>query len=479
MSPPRWRAVAVANRLRQSRRLPIRWRLTLWYLALLTVTLGIFGVGIYAGMRYRLHASFDDQLRDQAAVTLGAVRFEGGVPVLDPGISGDEGREYFVRLLGADREVLADTRYDGYDVAMDAAAITAALAGRSSTRTTHADTDELLRIVTLPVWDGDRIAGVLEVGLDRNEIDEAVGELLAALALAVPVTLAAAAAASYALAGRALRPVAAITGLAAQIGGRDLHARLNLDLPDDELGRLARTFDDMLARIEDAFERQRRFTGDAAHELRTPLTLMRSQLDITRARRRTPEEYEAALDDLDSDLDRITGLVARLLTIARADSGRMSPERDSLDFAAIVRITTDQYAPIADTAGIELKLEAKPAPCDADTGMIVQVLVNLLDNAVAHTPPGGTITVGCDTAGATTRLWVVDTGSGIPAEHVERVFDRFYRVDFGRTRALGGSGLGLAICRVIAEAHGGAITLTSQVSQGTRVDLTIPSRTVA
>src|SRR5215204_311398 len=254
-----------------------------------------------------------------------------------------------------------------------------------------------------------------------------------------------------------------ITDLAAGIDGDDLRARLNLELPDDELGRLARTFDGMLARIEDAFERQRRFTGDAAHELRTPLSLMRSQLDITRARRRTPEEYEAALTDLDDDLDRITGLAVNLLAIARSDEGRMFPERDPLDLANLVRVTTDQYAPIAQTAGIQLGVEADPTPCLADAGMIVQVLVNLLDNAVTHTPPGGTITVGCDTTGAAARIFVIDTGSGIPEEHVRRVFDRFYRVDFGRTRAMGGTGLGLAICRMIADAHGGAITLTSQV----------------
>ncbi len=465
----------VSARLGRLRRLPIRWRLTLWYAALMTVTLAVFGVAIYAGMRYRLYDSFDEQLQNHAAVTLGAVRFEEGVPVLDPGISGDNGREYFVRLVGDDGfKVLADTRYDGKDIALDAAAIAAALDGRSGVRTSRADTDELLRVVTLPVRDGERIAGVLEVGLDRNEIDDTIGELLFALALTVPVALAVAIAAGYALAGRALRPVAAITDLAARIGGRDLHARLDLDLPDDELGRLARTFDGMLARIEEAFERQRRFTGDAAHELRTPLSLMRSQLDVTRARRRTVEDYEVVLADLDGDLERITDLVARLLTVARADSGHLLPEREPLDLAVIVRLVLDQYAGQADAAGVLLDDETAPTPCVADAGMMIQVLVNLLDNALAHTPTGGRIAAGCAPGGDMARLWVADTGSGIPAEHVERVFDRFYRVDFGRTRAMGGTGLGLAICRAIAEAHGGSVRLSSTVGTGTRAEVVVP-----
>ena len=461
--------------LRIPRRLTIRWRLTIWYVALLMTTLAVFGIGVYTGMRHRLYESFDDQLRDQAAVTLGAVRIDSGKPQLDPGISGDDGHEYYVRLLSADGEILADTGYDGYPIPISQTAIAEALAGHSGVRTNMAASDESLRIVTLPVRNGGQIAGVLEVGLDRNEIDDAVQELLATLSLAIPLALAIAAGAGYLLAGRALRPVAAITDLAARIGERDLHARLNLDLANDELGRLAQTIDGMLARIEDAFERQRRFTGDAAHELRTPLSLMRSQLDVTRARRRTPEEYEGALDDLDSDLTRLTSLVVRLLTVARADSGGMIPVREPLDLAKLVRLLLDQYETAATEAGILLERQAPPTPCFADADMVLQVLVNLLDNAMAHTPNGGTITVGCGSDGATARLWVSDTGAGIPPEHAGRVFDRFYRVDFGRTRAIGGTGLGLAICRAIAEAHGGSIDLVGKVDQGTRVEMLIPS----
>jgi heavy metal sensor kinase len=266
--------------------------------------------------------------------------------------------------------------------------------------------------------------------------------------------------------------VAEVTALAERVSATDLHARLNLDLPDDELGRLARTFDLMLARMEDAFARQRRFTGDAAHELRTPLSLMRSRVDLALARPRDGEEYRAALRELDTDLQRLTVLVGRLLTLARADEGTLTLDRVDVDLQELCSLVLEQFAGPAGAAGVTLRDESEPARVVADEDRLVQVLVNLVDNALAHTPAGGTIAVGCrrEASGAV-RLWVVDTGRGIPAEHRERVFDRFYRVETGRAvaTAAGGAGLGLSISRAIVEAHGGTIELTSDVGVGTRV----------
>ena len=449
---------------------PIRRRLTLWYAALLAATVLLLGVGLYLGLRHRLHAGFDQQLGNQAAVTLATVRVQDGRPSLDATTAGTQDLDYFVRLFGADGEALLDTGFDGVAVPLDGRAVAAALAGSRQMATVAAE-DETLRVLTLPVRDGERVVGALQVGLEREDLDEVLAELLGALALAVPVAVVVAAGFGYVLAGRALAPVAAITALAGKIGGRDLHARLNLALPDDELGRLARTFDGMLDRIEDAFERQRRFTGDAAHELRTPLTLMRSQLDVTLTHRRTPAEYEESLLDLGIDLERLTGLVGTLLTLARADSGRLVPEFAPLDLEEPVRVVLDQYRPLAAEAGVALRNEAEPTPVVGDHDLLVQILVNLIANALAHTPAGGSIAAGCRVEGDLVRLWVSDSGAGIAPEHQARVFDRFYRVDAGRTRARGGSGLGLAICKAIAEAHDGTIGLRSAPGQGTTVEV--------
>ena len=319
------------------------------------------------------------------------------------------------------------------------------------------------------------VVGALQVGLDRDEIDEVLDHLTSLLALAAPLALAGAGWAGYVLAARALAPVADITNLAASISGKDLHARLNLNLPDDELGRLARTFDGMLSRIEDAFEQQRRFTTDAAHELRTPLSLMRSQIELALSQSRTTDEYREALSETEGDLTRLTGLVATLLTLARADTNRLSLEAARFDLADTVGTVVGLYAPLAEQASVKLHDTAAPTPLVADEDLLVQVLVNLLDNALAHTPAGGSVTVGCRRDGTFARLWVEDTGAGIAAEHQARVFDRFYRVDAGRTRGAGGTGLGLAMCRAITEAHGGTIELSSRPGIGTRVEVVVPA----
>ena len=283
-----------------------------------------------------------------------------------------------------------------------------------------------------------------------------------------------AAAGGYLLAGRALRPVATITDLAARIGAGDLRSRLNLDLPDDELGRLARTFDAMLARIDDAFERQRRFTDDAAHELRTPLSMMRSQVDLTLARPRSTGAYREALQAVDGDIARMTALVGTLLTLARSDAGQLAAERAPFDLADTVRLVLEQYAPVAEEAGVALRDETAPAPLVADEDLLMQLLVNLIDNALAHTPPGArwSLAAGRTMAGST-------SGSAIPARGSPRsTRTGSSTASTGSTPAAAatgeGQGWGLAICKAIAEAHGGTIGLTSRLGSGTRVEIVLP-----
>jgi heavy metal sensor kinase len=460
------------------RRVPVRLRLTLWFATLLAAALALVGVILVVGLRQRLYADFDDKLSSQAAITLATVQVRNGVPELATQAVEEQAGEYFLRLLDANGRVLVDNGSALGNVPLDRAAVSAALAGLTSIGSAAVGDNESLRIITLPVrrnGDAGDIVGVLQVGLDRQDLDDILNQFATSFALLAPLGLVVASGGGYFLAGRALAPVAAITDLAAGVEARDLHARLNLDLPNDELGRLARTFDAMLARIEDAFDRQRRFTGDAAHELRTPLSLMRSQIDLALARPRSAEDYREALRALDDDLERMTGLVAALLSLARADAGRLPIEPVPFDLAETVAATVEQFRGVAIEAQVELRDEAMPTPLVADEDLLVQALVNLIANAVAHTPPGGVVTVGCRRIETSVRLWVSDTGFGIPIEHQARVFDRFYRVDSGRTRASGGAGLGLAICQAIAEAHDGAVLLNSQPGRGTRVEVVVPA----
>jgi two-component system OmpR family sensor kinase len=462
----------VTNRLR---RLPIRLRLTVWYGVLLAAVMVLFGVALWIGLRVRLDGAFDDQLRDQAALTLAAVETQGGTLSLNAGeLLAARQIGSFVRLIGRDGQVIADTSPPGSAIPLDQGDVRAALAGETRFSSVEVG-DRPVRMVTIPVTASGAVAGVLQVGMSRSEIDEVMNEVLVAILIAAPAAVLAALGGGYLLARRALAPVAAITRLAAGIGGgNDLHARLGLTLPDDELGHLAATFDGMLDRIEAAFERQRRFTGDAAHELRTPLMLMRGRIDLARERPRSSADYLAALDGLDSDLVRLTDVVGALLMLARSDTGRLTIERDAFDLAETMGWVAQQYAESAEAAGVELRAAVTATPVEGDEDLIMQVLVNLVDNALAHTSPGDVVTLGCQATSDSVQFWVADTGTGIAPEHQERVFDRFYRADPGRARHAGGIGLGLSLCRAIAEAHGGRIALTSELGHGTRVEVRLP-----
>lgn len=456
-----------------SDRLPIRWRLTIWYALLFAAAMVIFGAGVYIALQQRLLEAFDDQLADQAALVHAVIQSESGELTVSGQIDpGDD--DLFVRVFNAEGQVVAGTLGALDTSVRRTRSVSAALRGRTAFADLTFD-HERLRLVTIPVRaGGGAIIGALQVGLSPDDVSEALREVASAFAVAAPLALLGAIGAGYVLAGRALRPVSRITELAASIGGDELNARLNLTLPDDEVGRLARTFDGMLERIEDAFERQKRFTGDAAHELRTPLSLMRSQVDLALARPRSAAEYQEALRALDGDLARMTGLVATLLTLARADVGHLQAERTTFDLADTIDLIVEQYAPLAEAVGVTIVADTTPATLAADEDLLLQALVNLVDNALAHTPPDGRITVGCRRAGEGVELWVADSGTGIAPQHQGRVFDRFYRADVGRAREHGGAGLGLAICAAIADAHGGSIALTSEPGRGTRVVMRLP-----
>jgi methyl-accepting chemotaxis protein len=268
------------------RRIPIRWRLSLWYTALTALVLALFSFAIYQGLETQLADQLDEDLRSQAALAAASVTFGSGNAILEAAYRDQLSEEALLWVIAPDGVVLLSIRGSELEEAppeMDH--LGRALDGKTTLETV-AGNGESLRVITVPIRARDqfgstnRVISALQLAYSRDRITDTVELLLTALLVVAPVGIAISALTGYWLAGRALRPVADITHLAGQIDGDDLGSRLNLDLPDDELGRLASTFDSMLVRIDEAFQRQRQFTGDAAHELRTPLALMRSQIDL-------------------------------------------------------------------------------------------------------------------------------------------------------------------------------------------------------
>ena len=305
-------------------------------------------------------------------------------------------------------------------------------------------------------------------------LQESVDRLRLLLLIAVPAALALAGGGGWLLTGKALWPVASMTRQAGAIGTDDLHERVSVPPAHDELALLAETLNTMLDRIERGVTEQRRFLADASHELRTPLAILRAELEVGLRDAHRSNGSAEVLESSIEEVDRMSGIVEGLLTLARADEGRLELLREPVDLGEVAAAVVAKLRPIAEAKRIALTLEGEGPEVVADRARIVQVVTNLLDNAITYTGPGGTIQVRVWQTSDEAGLSVRDSGLGIARTALPRVFDRFFRADMGRSRTGGGSGLGLAICKELAEAHVGRIEAESELGVGSRFAVMLP-----
>lgn len=311
--------------------------------------------------------------------------------------------------------------------------------------------------------------------------EESVHQTLNTLALIIllilPMAVAISLAIGYAIAGRVLAPISAITRKAEEIGAENLSERLPVGEGDDEFSRLASVFNQTFARIEDSFGKLRRFTADASHELRTPLAAIRS---IGETALHTPEDQmnsREAISSILEESDRLRQLVDALLVLSRADSGGTNLRREPVDLAALAHETAEFLGVLAEEKHQAIKcVEIAHVTAMIDRASVRQALTNLLDNAIKYAPPGSDINI---TIGATPTdeafVEIADYGAGIPEADLQRIFDRFYRVDKGRSRELGGAGLGLAITKWAVESNGGRIDVVSTLGHGSLFRVIFPN----
>jgi heavy metal sensor kinase len=451
----------------------IRVRLTLWYVALLALILLVFSGVLYVSLSRSLSEELDMTLSAEAARLITSVDFEDGA--LHLGAGPDNLRIGTVATLSdaSGTHLLVYDPRQPLPVLPDP--LNAAAHGRATFATASFQDGTEWRVMTTPVIENGTTIAILRVGRPVAEVNATLRQLALLLALAVPFTLLVASAGGLFLAGRALDPIDRITRAAAAISGDDLSRRLGFRGSRDEVGRLAATFDRMLDRLDRSFRRQRQFTADASHELRTPLTMLASEIDVALQRTRTPAEYEDLLRSLREDTARMSQLVAELLTLARADAGQQLLTREELDLGEVAGSVVLAMQPLAMQRGVKLLEHIdSPVPVAGDQTRLTQLLMNLVDNGLRYTPEGGMVSVSVRVNGEWAELRVEDTGSGIAAEHLPHLFERFYRADQARARSEGGAGLGLAIVQWIAQAHGGQITVNSGPGQGSAFTVQIP-----
>ena len=457
--------------------LSIRAKLTLWYLGIAAAVLMAFAVAIYLYLSRGLLAAIDTSLHNQAARIARAVAHpleidepnQSGALMLTP---------QFVSVVDKNGEV-SDQIIDreGRQVPVLRPSLDrAASEGGPQYDEVSIAPGESARVITWPARDEEGEMFFVVVGQSLKELHQAQRQLLVLLAISNPIALLLASVGGLWIANKALRPVDRLTRAAEHIGRGNLSERVEETGAKDEIGRLAATFNEMISKLEQAFQHERRFTADASHELKTPLAILRGDIEVALRRDRAPEEYRRVLASSLEEIARLTKLTDDLLTLARSDAGEVMLEMGPVRIDRLAREVCDYLAPLSDTAGVSLDYQVPDSPIliEGDASRIKQLIVNLLDNAIKYTPAGGEVRLDLKAEGETALLAVSDTGRGIPSEAMPRVFERFYRQSDPRDLRAGGFGLGLAISKWIVDSHQGTIEVSSKPGIGSQFIVRLP-----
>jgi heavy metal sensor kinase len=439
----------------------VRGKLTLWYTLALVLIVLAFSASVFFFVKDRFFRQFDRELGREFALIAGEIAEDSGdLAEIEP-----EGSPRIFTVFRGDKAAYMSAPFQKAGLAEIPPGQGAGV------RTVRSQSGERFRLQTGTVKGGQ----VLVVAMDEEPVRKNLGSLLAILAFALPVALLLAAVGGYVLAGRMLAPVGAMARRARTIGAENLSERLPVANPDDELGRLASAFNQTLARLENAFERLRRFTADASHELRTPLTAIRSVGEVALQENLDAAAYRDRIGSMLEESARLTHLVESLLDLTRADSGRLLVNRKPCDLAALVGKAAEDMRILAEERDQTLTADLPTgARASVDEGLLRQAVVNILDNAIKYTPPGGSVSVALTDRPGVVVIEVADSGPGIPAAHREKIFDRFYRIERDRSRDAGGAGLGLAIARWAVEANGGAIEVLDRAPHGSVFRIVLP-----
>jgi heavy metal sensor kinase len=448
-------------------------RLTAWYSLILALSLCLFGAIAYFAMGQSIRATIDSGLRQRIQAVRDIIKEDApnGLAAVQ-----DEFRELADSEGAGARLRVA---YDSGALIYASPDLQVALEPRRAQSVPRPFTGKLgdarFRFQREKIEvDGTRYD--VEVASSMQDFDRALERFRVVLYSAAPAFLILAALGGYWLSRRALAPVDEITCAARTIGAQDLSRRLAVPRSSDELQRLADTLNEMLARLEAAFQRVTQFTADASHELRSPVSVMRTSAELALRKPRSEAEYREALSRILGESERVSRLIEQLLLLARADSGSAALPMTRIDLNSPLQSACREAKALAEAKQLKFSesIPATPLWVQGDAASLERLFVILLDNAIKYTPSGGQIDVRLGSDDGFAVAGVQDTGIGIPAEDVPHVFDRFYRADRARSRESGGTGLGLAIGRWIAEAHHGEIRAESTSAKGSKFEVRLP-----
>ena len=453
--------------------LSIRFRLTLWYSLILALSLSLFGGGAYFAMRHSIYATVDAELRQR----VGGIR---GIISENAPRGGTELDDEFRELAAGQGERARLRVADVTGHVLFASPGMESPTGREMNGKAQRGFDDKIA--------GEHFRGLRDtieaagnrydvtVAASTRELGEALERFRHVLYFAVPFFLLLAALGGYWMSRRALAPVDEITQSARTIGAQNLAIRLVVPQTGDELERLATTLNEMLGRLDAAFQRITQFTADASHELRTPVSVMRTSAELALRKPRTEAEYRDAMSQILAETEKVSRLIEQLLLLARTDSSSTTIPIARTNLNDILEKVWRQARVLAESKNLKSELHVPQAPIwvRGDPASLERLFLILLDNAVKYTSDGGRIELRLSSDDGFAVTEIRDTGIGIAPEDLPYIFDRFYRDDRARSRETGGTGLGLAIGRWIAGAHGGEIRVQSEAAKGSSFQVRLP-----
>ncbi|MCB9101455.1 MAG: HAMP domain-containing histidine kinase [Anaerolineales bacterium] len=459
--------------------MPIRIRLTLWYTFLLGAILIAFGTLLYAVLSYTLRDQVDRNLKDRAQqvgnqITNESRFLETGKVVL-PDLNVFSSPAIFIQVINTKGKIVSATENVEKRRFPDNSEINATNHNGQAVYKTVMIDNTPIRVYSAPIIAGppSQVVGAVQVGQSMKTIETTLQMMLLFLISGIVITLVIAALVGAFLAWTALRPIDKVTQTAARIvGAQDLKQRLPIPKTNDEISRLTRTINSMLERLDKFFQAQIRLSADVSHELRTPLTAIRGNVDLLRrGAANDPAELSEALGIIDGELDRMSRIVADLLLLSQADAG-LSLRLEPVELDTVILEVYRQARVIANGIPMHLGHEDQ-AIVRGDPDRLKQLLINLMTNAIKHTPYDGSITLSLYRDKDWVRVTVTDTGRGIAPTALPHIFERFYQAQNSENQS--GSGLGLSIAQWIAKAHSGQITVVSELGKGSTFTLWLPN----
>jgi heavy metal sensor kinase len=459
---------------------PIKWKLTIWYGGILAVILIIFSGAVYIYFKNSLEMSIDVKIKSIADVLASSMTEEHSGNVFGnferylENVLGKKPKGKFIQIIDSSGKIGAKMNDIETDVIPTKFETTERALKGEIVYETIEDANPRLRMVTIPILDNKKITSIVQVGSSLADFDETMRKLLIIMIIGIPTSISVAIIVGYFMAKKSLKPVDQIRRAAVNISSNNLDERIDIKGRKDELGRLAETFNAMIARLKDSFQRINQFSIDVSHELKTPLTILKGETEVVLRKDRDNGEYINLLQSNLEEIDRMARIIDDLLLLSKADTKDMKLNIENISLRDLVADVCMNMKIFANNKEISLIIdELADVRLIGDELKLRRMLWNIMENGIKYTPKGGVVNVSSYTNKGYVCINVKDSGMGISKDDIEYIFDRFYRADRSRKRE-SGSGLGLSISKWIAEAHKGVIEVTSQPSKGSQFLIKLP-----